>query len=251
MIPRYQRILFWILGGAIILMALVLLRGCEQAREKLTRHRDETPLEAPVATQSQTVRLAMANDSDGSITLVERDIALPEETTARARALLARLMAEYSYKDSAHPIESGAAVDDVFLLDLPLRPPVAAGPLREKAAAPVRSSTVEGGATDGTSGASESGALTSEPQVPGGELAVVNLHGAFADHHPSGIEPETLTIESVIGTLYANFPRIEQVRFLVDGQSRETLNGHADLMRTYPVVSTATKPVQPASQEGR
>ena len=43
MIPRYQRILFWSLSGAILLMALVLLRGCEQAREKLTRHRDETP----------------------------------------------------------------------------------------------------------------------------------------------------------------------------------------------------------------
>lgn len=33
MIPRYQRILFWVLAGAILLMALVLLRGCEQARE--------------------------------------------------------------------------------------------------------------------------------------------------------------------------------------------------------------------------
>ena len=34
------------------LMALFLLHGCEQAREKLTRHRDETPLAAPVATAS-------------------------------------------------------------------------------------------------------------------------------------------------------------------------------------------------------
>ena len=48
MIPRYQRILFWCLSGAILLMALVLLHGCEQAREKLTRHRNETPLTAPV-----------------------------------------------------------------------------------------------------------------------------------------------------------------------------------------------------------
>jgi spore germination protein GerM len=75
---------------------------------------------------------------------------------------------------------------------------------------------------------------------------VVNLHGTFADHHPSGIEPEMSTIESIIGTLYANFPRIEEVRFLVDGRPRETLNGHADLMRTYPVVSTATKPAPEA-----
>src|ERR1035437_46990 len=125
MIPRYQRILFWILGAAILLMALVLLRGCEQAREKLTRHRDETPLAAPVATASEKVRLALANDSDGSISVVEREVALPAETTARAHALLTRLIAEYSYKNSTHPIESGPAIDDVFLLDLPLRPPIA------------------------------------------------------------------------------------------------------------------------------
>ena len=87
------------------------------------------------------------------------------------------------------------------------------------------------------------------PRIPGGKLAVVNLHGSFADHHPSGIEPETLTIDSILGTLYANFPLIEQVRFLVDGQPRETLNGHADLMRTYDVVDTS-KSAQATTEEG-
>jgi hypothetical protein len=236
MIPRYQRILFWVLAGASLLMALFLLHGCEQAREKLTRHQNETPLAAPVAAPSVTVRLALANDADGSITLVERDVALPTEATARAHALLARLIAEYSYKDSAHPIESGRAVDDVFLLDLPLRPPVAAG-------APPTQQPAEAATADGT--------ITAEPHAAGGQLAVINLHGTFADHHPSGIEPETLTIESIIGTLYANFPRIEQVRFLVDGRPRETLNGHADLLRTYPAMDTSNKPAQPAGQEAR
>ncbi len=218
MIPRYQRILFWILAGAITLMALFLLHGCEQAREKLTRHRDETPLAAPVAAPSASVQLALADDSDGSITLTPRDIALPAETTARAHALLSRLIAEYSYKGSTHPIESGPAIDDVFVLDLPLQAP----------------------GTKSADLASES----TEPHTPGGQLAIINLHGTFADHHPSGIEPESLTIQSIIGTLYANFPRIEQVRFLVDGHPRDTLNGHADLLRTYPVVSTSTRAVQ-------
>jgi hypothetical protein len=219
MIPRYQRILFWILACAITLMAVFLLHGCEQAREKLTRHRDETPLAAPVASPSESVQLALANDSDGSITLTPRDIALPAETTARAHALLSRLIAEYSYKDSAHPIESGPAIDDVFVLDLPLQTP-------------------------GAKSADTTASDTLEPHVAGGQLAIINLHGTFADHHPSGIEPESLTIQSIIGTLYANFPRIEQVRFLVDGHPRDTLNGHADLLRTYPVVSTATRAVQ-------
>jgi hypothetical protein len=225
MIPRYQRILFWILAGAILLMALFLMHGCEQAREKLTRHRDETPLGAPVASPSETVQLAMANDADGSITLVDREVALPSEATARARALLTRLIAEYSYKNSAHPIESGPAIDDVFLLDLPLQPAAAlhaAGPQQDaQQSAP-------------------GDASSSEQGVPGGQLAIINLRDTFADHHPSGIEPETLTINSIIGTLYANFPRIEQVRFLVDGRPRDTLNGHADLLRTYAVANTST-----------
>jgi Sporulation and spore germination len=219
MIPRYQRILFWILAAAIILMALVLLRGCEQTREKLTRHRDETPLAAPVATASETVHMALADDADGSITVVDREVALPAETTARSRALLTRLIAEYSFKNSGHPLESGPAIDDVFLLDLPLR--------------------------------REAGSFAGEPNGSGGQLAVVNLHGAFADHHPSGIEPETLTIDSIVGTLYENFPRIEQVRFLVDGRPRDTLNGHADLTRLYQVVNTATKGGQSPAQDVR
>jgi hypothetical protein len=67
----------------------------------------------------------------------------------------------------------------------------------------------------------------------GGELAVVNLAEAFADGHPSGIETETLTVESICATLHANLPRISEVRFLVNGQPRATLAGHADLSRTY------------------
>jgi hypothetical protein len=253
MIPRYQRILFWSLNGAIALMALVLLRGCEQAREKLTRHRDETPLAAPLAAPSETVRLALANDAAGSITMVEREVALPSEATARARVLLTRLMAEYSYNDSTHRLQSGPAVDDVFLLDLPLTPRSAAGarPAESAKTATMQQdqSVVPGwSAPDGPpSNASQNPG----PRVPGGKLAVINLHGSFADQHPSGIEPETLTIESILQTLGANFPQIEQVRFLVDGEPRETLNGHADLMRTYQVTRTASDSVQPATQEGK
>jgi spore germination protein GerM len=62
---------------------------------------------------------------------------------------------------------------------------------------------------------------------------VVNLTGSFASSHPSGIEAEILTIQSIVATLHANLPRVTQVRFLVDGQPRPTLAGHADLTRTY------------------
>jgi hypothetical protein len=227
MIPRYQRILFWCLAVATLLMAAFLLHGCEQAREKLTRHRDETPLAAPVETPSQTMHLAMASDAGGSITMMDRQIALPAEPTARARDLLARLIAEYSYKNSAHPLQSGPAIDDVFLVDLPLQPAVAANPA-ERTKLPSAQQTAD------------AGTAPTAPQLTGGQLAVVNLRGSFAEHHPSGIEVETLTIQSIVGTLFANFPRIQQVRFLVDGQPHDTLAGHADLTRTYQAVNTAT-----------
>jgi Sporulation and spore germination len=230
-IPRYQRVLFWVLTGSILLMALFLLRGCRQAREKLTRQRDQTPMAAPVATGSETFHLALANDSDGSIAMADRQIALPVETTTRMRGLLTRLIAEYSYKGSAHPLASGPAIDDVFLLDLPLRAAVGAGP----------------GSLMGDANAER----TVQSVGAGGQLAVINLHGDFADHHPSGVLVETLTIDSIVGTLYANFPRIEQVRFLVDGQPRETLNGHADLLRTYPVGDMTKQAAQGVAAGGQ
>jgi hypothetical protein len=52
-------------------------------------------------------------------------------------------------------------------------------------------------------------------------------------NHPSGLETESLTVLSICSTLEANLPRVKEVRFLVDGQPRTTLAGHADLTRTY------------------
>jgi len=74
-----------------------------------------------------------------------------------------------------------------------------------------------------------------------GQLAVVDLTGTFAASHPSGLETESLTVLSICATLHANLPAVTEVRFLVDGQPRPTLAGHADLTRTYltsDVIST-------------
>jgi len=56
---------------------------------------------------------------------------------------------------------------------------------------------------------------------------------------------ETLTINSIIGTIYANFPRVQAVRFVVDGQTRDTLAGHADLTRTYRATDTESRSPSP------
>ena len=116
-----------------------------------------------------------------------------------------KLLDLYAMPNATHPIPGGAAsVSQVFLLP----------------------------ATDADA--------TSTPPSPaakstdtGPQLAVVDLTGAFVANHPSGLETETLTVLSICATLHANLPRITQVRFMVDGQPRPTLAGHADLTRTY------------------
>ena len=184
MIPRYQRILFWSLLGGILLMAAFLLRGCEQAHKRLTASLDATPIAAPTP----------------------QHLALPQEPSVRARALLQQLLSSYALPGSAHPLQSGPTVEDVFLLAQPGNPSTASAP---------------------------------------GQLAVINLRGSFVNSHPSGIQVEDLTIQSIIGTLHATFPQITEIRFLVDGQPHDTLAGHADLLRTYPATDTTTKAEPP------
>ncbi len=220
MIPRHQRYLFWTLAAGILLALAFLLHGCREAEKRLATPQDETPISAPTAAGNETVNLYLASDVDGAITVDSRPLALPVEPSTRARSLLEQLLVLYTLPASAHPLGSGPAVDDVFLLALPLQD-----------------------STQTPSNARKK-SLNSNQNAPvygyTGQLAVVNLHGAFVDNHPSGVEVESLTIDSVIGTLHANFPQISQIRFVVDGHPRDTLAGHADLTRTYPAIDTAT-----------
>jgi|GEM_PF-159546 len=218
-IPRYQRALFYVLIAGIVVMAVFLVHERRVAHDRLAAHNDATPLAAPVSNGTESFTLDLASDIDGSITATQREIALPAEPSVRARALLERLIAEYSLPESSHPLASGAAVDDVFLLKLPIVVPQPAS----AAGSPVPEASDFDAAAD--------------PNRDD-ELAVINLRGGFVNDHPSGVEVETLTLLSMIGTLHANFPRITEVRFLVDGQPKETLAGHADLSRVYPVIDT-------------
>jgi hypothetical protein len=224
MISRHQRIVFWSLVGCILAMGALLFGERQHARDRIVALADATPLDAPYST-TESVTLDLANDADGSITATTRPIALPGEVTARARALLEHLVAEYSLPGSSHPLQSGVAVDDVFLLPLPL------------VGRSANSSTLIA--------STDPNAL--QPQTPGGELAVINLRSTFVNAHPSGVEVESLTLLSIIGTLHTNLPQIEQIRFLVDGQPRETLAGHADLLRTYPSRDTTVQ-AQPTTE---
>lgn len=195
MIPRYQKILFTVLLVAALIMAGVLWHLRQRAHERLLAGEDSAPTKAPEVAPAEQATLMVANDTDGSILAQAHSLPLPDDPNARARAVLGRLLDLYAAPDAAHHVAGGAGgVSQVFLLPAP--------------------------------GAKDS-------QDPNAQLAVVNLTGAFIAGHPSGLETETLTILSICGTLHANLPQVTQVRFLVDGQQRPNLAGHADLTRTY------------------
>ena len=209
MIPRYQRILFWSLVAGILLMAAFLLHGCQQAHTRLEALNDATPIAAPTTASTEDMTLYLANDADASIAPTTESLALPQEPALRARALLEHLLAAYALPDSAHPLQSGPAVDDVFILPDP----------------------------------------NPGPHQQPGQVAVISLRGSFVDNHPSGIQVEALTVQSIIGTLHTALPEITSVRFLVDGQPHDTLAGHADLLHTYPATDTTTKPTPPTETQ--
>ena len=119
MIPRYQRVLLWVLLLVSAVMAIFLIRLRERASDKLQAAADAVPLTPPSAMPASDVTLMLANDTDGSLVNTDRPIALPTEPHARARYLLNQLLAEYAKPGSAHPIAANAGVDDVFLMPLP------------------------------------------------------------------------------------------------------------------------------------
>jgi hypothetical protein len=199
MIPRHQRVLFWILLVGSVLMSIALIRMRERAHDRMLDTGMAMPLNPPAQAAPQSVTLMIANDADGSVVAAHQTFALPTDVNARARVILQHLIADYARPDSAHPIAVNNGVTEIYFMPLPPSPG------------------------------------TPNP----GQMAIINLSGSFVQAHPSGIEPETLTLLSIIGTLHANFPQVAQVRFLVDGQPRETLAGHADLTRVY---LTSTEP---------
>lgn len=193
-IPRYQKVLFVALLLASVAMGIMLWQLRQSAHRRLVAGEASAPTQAPEVAPSEQATLVAANDADNSLVPQIHSLPLPSDPGARARAVLGKLLDLYAAPNAAHPAPGGAAsVAQVFLL------------------------SVRDGNTDD----------------PDAKLAVVNLTGSFAASHPSGLETETLTVLSICATLRANLPKVAEVRFLVDGQTRPTLAGHADLTRTY------------------
>jgi hypothetical protein len=223
MISRARRILFAFLLISVVAMSAILIRLRERAEDRLHIVHDSARLVEPVETAPQTITLVIPNDLDGSLQTFQRTESLPPDDSTKARVLLETLIEAFHDPHSTHPIaanpdteadaaepssSANAYVNNVFLMPVPR------------------------------------GAAPSKSAASAGTLAVVDLSAAFAASHPSGIEPETLTLLAILGTLHANIPSITQVRFLIDGHPVETLAGHADLTRTYLTTDISTGTAQ-------
>jgi hypothetical protein len=196
-------VLFIVLLAASVIMGVLLWNQLRRAHDRLLRGEDSAPTQAPQVAPPEQATLMVANDADNTVQSRVLSLPLPQNPEARARAILGKLLDLYAAPDAAHPVPGGASsIKQVFLV------PIADS---KGSAAP-----------------------------DGSELAVVNLTGAFVASHPSGLETESLTVLSICSTLNANLPRVTEVRFLVDGQPRATLAGHADLTRTYLTNENAT-----------
>lgn len=195
MIPRYQKILFAILLIASLGMGFKLWQLRDRAHKRLLVGETTAPTQAPEVAPAEQATLVAANDTDNSLVPQIHSLPLPADPGARARAILGKLLDLYAAPDATHPVPGGTgSVAQVFLMTAP-----------------------DAKGSDHT----------------GSQLAVVDFTGTFAASHPSGLETESLTVLSICATLRANMPSVTEVRFLVDGQLRPTLAGHADLTRTY------------------
>ncbi|HZZ39142.1 MAG TPA: GerMN domain-containing protein [Acidobacteriaceae bacterium] len=212
MISRAHKYLFGMLLLVCVVMAAFLIRLRNRAQDRLQAQGTSAPqsIVEAVGSPPKSVTLFVPNDLDDSMTTIERTIPLPADENAEARVLLETLIEAYRAPGSTHPIQVEKGVDDVYFVAVPQ------------------------GKSTGS---------------PSGQMAVVDLNGALAAAQPSGIEPETLTVLSMMATLHANLPDVTEVHFLVDGQPRETLAGHADLTRTYLAAEAEQRP-SPAEPAG-
>ena len=68
--------------------------------------------------------------------------------------------------------------------------------------------------------------------TPDGTAIVDLSQEALSDFQP-GIESESLAIYSIVDSLCANIPQVKEVKFLVQGQEVQTLDGHIALAGSF------------------
>jgi hypothetical protein len=191
-----EQTLFWVLLASVLVMSIFLVHYREQVNAHFDARAEAVPLAAAAAgAPLANLELYVADDDTGNLSRREIAFPVPADPNVRAQVVVEKLLAGYSLPGSPHFIPAG---------------PPGAESVNHVYLVPLG---------HGHSGRSQ--------------LAVVDLTASFLHRQPSGIEPESLTLLSIIATLHANLPAVTQVHFLVDGEPRSTLAGHAELTQTY------------------
>jgi len=71
--------------------------------------------------------------------------------------------------------------------------------------------------------------------------AYVDLSSDVLSEFAPGIETESLAIYSLVNSITMNIPSVKRVKFLIQGQEVETLDGHADLTAAFAPDPTRIK----------
>jgi hypothetical protein len=79
-------------------------------------------------------------------------------------------------------------------------------------------------------------------------LATANFSSEFQENFPTGDTQEAQVITSVLSTL-GQFPNVQNVQFLVDGQKVSSLGGTQDIDEPLPVIRPDQTAAGPASQK--
>jgi spore germination protein GerM len=64
-----------------------------------------------------------------------------------------------------------------------------------------------------------------------GSLVRINFSRDLVNRHPGGTLSELLTVYGLANTLTVNFPSLERLQILIEGQVRASLKGHVDISR--------------------
>src|SRR5262249_39475623 len=129
-ISKAQRILFFSMLLAAVVMAAVLIRLRERAADRLHGVQDRAPIIEPPGVPTTPITLLIPNAADASLAESQRDMPLPQDDGARARVLLESLLETFHDPKSTHPLggfgvtssKSGPSkphppdIDSVFLM---------------------------------------------------------------------------------------------------------------------------------------
>ncbi|HEX3031477.1 MAG TPA: GerMN domain-containing protein [Bacillota bacterium] len=193
-------------GCSPVEKTLNVLLGGESKEQSTTENKPGVVTIQPVERPGTSPQSQEGKPATGEQVPQGDSLALPTETI--------RILLYYTSKDGASLVQESREVVKV--------PGMARKAMEELLKGPVPASGLSNPIPAGTR-------LLDINLKPDG-LAIVDFSSELKAGHPGGSASEALTVYSIIDTL-AQFPTVQRVQILLEGQSVETLAGHLDLSK--------------------